>query len=1046
MAKITVETVPFHKPTWSSATLKPGTEATLEVEDSKIKANQFVTFRIRKGNDLVDIVTGKPGEKKAKWTVPNLPERPKLVFDALLCEKPEPGNGFQAVVNRVTSPEAQVKGYKVAITGTDAAFVPKIETLKVDYKIDDPSGAAKKGRIEIWGDRYPTEKPLYTDEFGPANGARSWDSWSGKANAGTFAGKFITPEFSPYRFRIIIGPDEGCVRDPFGAGLGKATSAEAQFEVRFQSIEIQLQKNLPAKVKTALGMDAGQSPVLVIEPRQPTGAFAARDRLPKDLEPTGAAGIGRIRITGKRHTQIGESLNQGYSDAGNPANQGAKTKLHRVADSYMGDNTAPPNGPGGAGHTKYEIEHTLYKRPEIPVELVAKLKSRSAADQYGLFSAHAVGPAVFDVYAEDAYAEWMYSGGIAGAPVPLYDEARTYLKKAAMKVKWGGHDAPEKSGNDPVISHWRQRFVIAHDGDEEVGDTEEPFQKGKNELKVYLNRTPLTRDDAATADNTKAIKLDYAETSNKKIKLRKGLAFQGDVVWIIRTPDAALGYGAVAHWDAFPPGDNCHEYFGGDRGREPTDQLVCGLRKEYSDALAGVAYAARDTINLDPDQVAATKRERVESKAMLPDGNQKGLAGVIFSPSTMAGDKYVLEARLREQPYVRDIGWVADRPVAWNVKGRSGIMVVWRLLTVSASWRMSLKPRTRGLAAGIGEDDPDAAGRPHPGDGRIMNFVRMNEQFANGFSEWIILKANGKVAQPNDEPHQNINFKQYRKFFNDKYAAHKHAAHKGGFYKIPDDAHITNECVRWDHYRETLPPEIPADRQNVATRAIEQLAAGSTSIDAAHEVLRAIHDYETAEGAGADDMDSADLVGPAIPISPDAPKEYLAWVKKKVKDLANEYMDGLIPRIPAPDCMRVLRWPNMYFLDIYSNGDPTVANPMLRLGTAGYCRGSGQAFFFTVGGNPDTFEHEMGHSVFLIHFAAGEITNFGWKHHDHNYPHCLMGYYDAEFTVPLPTPKVGADIVINTGDRVWLCPKCLLKVRGWDEVKLPCNWTHPDVF
>ncbi|MBM4441714.1 MAG: hypothetical protein FJ027_14970, partial [Candidatus Rokubacteria bacterium] len=52
----------------------------------------------------------------------------------------------------------------------------------------------------------------------------------------------------------------------------------------------------------------------------------------------------------------------------------------------------------------------------------------------------------------------------------------------------------------------------------------------------------------------------------------------------------------------------------------------------------------------------------------------------------------------------------------------------------------------------------------------------------------------------------------------------------------------------------------------------------------------------------------------------------------------------------------------------------------------------------------------------------------------------------GSFTVPLPVGKVGGDIAIATNPRAWMCPKCLLKVRGWDEVKLPCNWDHPDVF
>jgi hypothetical protein len=1055
MAKLTIQTAPFQNAVWSSATLDPGTEATLKVDAPKIRAGQNIDFRIFSGNDLIDVISGADAQQSVKWKVPNLPHQPTLKFDAVLREKPGPKNGFTAVIGKLTSGNAQVRGFKLSITKNDEAFVPQTEKIEIEYTVDDTGGAAKKGRYEIWGERYPTNKPLYTENFTPANGARSWKTWDGKANAGILSAKYITPEFSPYRLRIVIGPDQAGVDDEFGAGLARVAAVEKQFEVRFQSIEVRLQAAPANAVKNALGMNAGQIPTLVVEPRHDKGAFAVTNRLPMKTEPAvalgwagggeggatgGRDGIGRIRIAGKRHTQIGDSLNQGYSNAGDPVSLDASVWLHRLTDGYMSPNDAPLAGPGS---TKYDIEKTLYKRPEIPVELVAKLRSRDTVDvtkkRDGLFSKEAVGPALFDVFAEDTYAAWLYDGG--AGPVTIYNQARTYFKNAALKVKWGAHNTPEKSGTDPVISHWQQRFVITADGQEEVGDTTEAFQKTKTELTVYLNRTRLTRDDDATADNAKTIKLDYAETSDKKIKLRKGLAMTGDVVWIIRTPDAALNYTAVADWAAFPPGDNCHTRYGGIRGVAPADDLAGALRKDFSAPLAGsFPYTAANAIDLDPDKVAAAKRERVESQAVTTDGDQKGLAGAIFSPSTMAGDKYVIEGRLRERPYLRDLGWVADRPVAWDVRGRGGTMVVWRLLTISASWRMSLKPHQRDLAVGVGEDDPDVAGRLHPGNGRNMNFVQLNKQGEQAFTEWLILKADGSVAGREEEAHQNVDLDAYRQFFNAKATANE-----AGFYDIPNTAAITNYCVRWDHYRVTLPPGIPANRRRVATKAIESLPKGTTSVDAAVAVFQAITDWNVTHGG---DRLLASLAGAPIPISGLSPAQYEAWVDSKVTEYANEYMDTIMPQIAAPDRMRTLRWPDMYPAWIWSNGDPAVvlANCFINLGTAGYCRGSGQAFFFSLTGNPDTFEHEMGHSLFLIHFAAGSVANFGWKHHDLNYQTCLMGYNSGAFKVPLPAAHVGANVTITTTPRSWMCPKCLMKLRGWDEILLPCHWTHPDVF
>jgi hypothetical protein len=1060
MAKLTVDLGPFRNPEWSAATLKPGEEATLKTEAPKIKAGQYIEFRIWSGTDLVDVVEGADAQSTAKWKVPNLPHRPTLKFDALLKEKPAPKNGFTAVIGKLTSGDAEVKGFSVSISTSDAAFVPQTEKVEFEYTVSDPAGAAKKGRFEIWGERYPSNKPLYTENFTPANGAQSWKTWDGKANAGVLSGKYITPEFSPYRLRIVIGPDQGSVDDEFGAGLAKVAADERQFEVRFQSIEVRLQAKLADPVKDSLGMRAGQVPpqipMLAVEPRHAKGVFADTNRLPKKTEPAVALGwagggegdaaaerdgMGRIRIAGKRHMDVTDSLNQGYSGAGgDPADVDGKVWLNRPGDPYMAPNSKIPPG---AGQTKYDIEKTLYKRPEIPVELVGKLKSRDTVDPVkskdGLFSKEAVGPALFDVFAEDKYVAWLYDAG-GTDPVTLYNEARAYFKKAALTVKWGTEAAPKESGNLAVISHWQERFVIAADGQEEVGDTAAAFQKTKKELTVYLNRTRLTRDDAATADNTQPVKLDYAEISDKKIKLRKGLAVQNDAVWIIRTPDGALGYTAVDRWAAFPPGDNCHERYGGIRGVVPTNDAAGALRKDYSGALAGgFAYTAK--VNLDPDKVDAAKRERVESEAVTADGDEKGLAGAIFSPSTMAGDKYVIEGRLRERPYLRDLGWVADRPVAWDVRGRGGTMVVWRRLAITASWRMPLTTNlASGLAVGVGEVDPAAAGRTHPGTGRSMDFIKLNQQGEKAFTEWVILDKDGNVLGRDQEAHQDVPLDKYLKFFNDKATANE-----AGFYNIPDDAHITNFCVRWDHYRVALPKGIPVDRQNVATKAIEGLPKGSTSRQAAQAVRLAIANWNL---ANVNDLPLADLAGAPIPISGLAPADYEAWVDAEVTKYANAYMDTLMAQINAPKEMRVLRWPDMYPDDIWSNGDPAeaLADCLISLGTAGYCRGNGQAFFFSLVGNPDTFEHEMGHSLLLVHFAAGASHNFGWKHHDLTYPTCLMGYGGHSFKVPLKAVHVGPNVTINTGARAWMCPKCLMKLRGWDEILLPCHWTHPDVF
>ena len=1022
MAKLTVELAPFQKPEWSTTPLKPGEEVTLKTEAPKIKAGQHIEFRILYGTDVVDVVKGQDAQQTAKWTVPNLPHSPKLKFEALLREKPSAKAGIHAVMGKITSAEADVKGFAVTITKIDAAFVPHGEKIEVAYTVSDPGAVAKKGRIEVWGERYPTDKPLYTENFVPAHGAHTWTSWDGKANAGTLSGKYISPEFSPYRVRIIAGVDQGSVDDAFEAGLKKVAAAEKPFEVEFESVRIRLQTSLEGTVQTA--MDTA----LAVESDPPgfKSVFAATGRLPLENE-TGPdrPGKGRIRISSVRHSIIGESLNQGSSSAGDPA----VGDLCRVADAYMDNNSAPL--PVAAGSTKFAVDTPIYTRPELPVEIEARLRSRdpnvNLTPEFGKFDKEAIGAALFEINVDDVYSDDRYTSAGTAAN-------QAYFKNAAMRVKRGTHDTPHNDGAAPVTTYWQERFLIAADGDRDVGDTQLEFVKGSKEITVFLNRTKLVLDQ------------DYTEESNKKIKLKEKLSKKEDVIWIVREPTGAAAPWAVTHWTAFPPGDNCREHYGGIAGKLPTDEMVVTLRKAFSGGPLGTepivgkganVFPFANWIDLDPNKVDAAKREWVESQAVTDGSAKQGLAGVLFSPSVIGGDDYVLEAALRQCPYRRNLGCVSGRPIDRSVKGKTGTMTVWRVATISESWRMPLTG-TGGLSPGVGEQDGVLAGRAHSGDGRSVDFLRFNQVNALGFTEWLIVPPGAAGT----EPHRDVNLgaanaADYRHFFNGKAAA-------DGFYNLANAAAVTEKFVRWDHYRKRLPPNVPANRRKVVSFDIHNhVARGALPSDAANSADAAITAWEGAHGVGAAD---AGAIAPAvsIPISTWTPDEYRTWVKGECKKVANEYMDILIPQQANPRTQKMLRWPELYE-DVWDDGTPGAMNTT-GLTLAGYCRGSGQAFFFSVGGNADTFEHEMGHSLLLAHFAAASATNFCWKHHDHGTPSCLMGYHNKSFTVPLPAAAVGAPIPINTGARGAPCSKCLLKLRGWNEEKLPCNWTHPDVF
>jgi hypothetical protein len=443
-------------------------------------------------------------------------------------------------------------------------------------------------------------------------------------------------------------------------------------------------------------------------------------------------------------------------------------------------------------------------------------------------------------------------------------------------------------------------------------------------------------------------------------------------------------------------------------------------------------------IRLDPHTVSvAADREQVESEAITKDGAQQGLSGILFSPSTMAGDRYAVHAVVSMAAYARTLGYEQSRDQEVWAKGKTGQLTTWRLATITASWRMP-PVGTNAMAAGVGEQDVALATRAHPGDGRNMNFADINTRYEYGFTEWVMKMKDGEGT----EPHQNIDLLKYRKYFNDKFNAGE-----GGFYELKTNADVTEHFSHWEPFTVELPKPLAVNRVAVANWAIENLCdRGADPIAVAGAVHQAIVDYDLANTAVAADADPTANKFSA-PLTARNQNAYKTWVKAKCKSLANDYMDVLIPQLNPADSMRVMRWPKLYWNRAWlANNGTGTAGVFDSLGIGGYCRGSGQAFFFSISGQATTFQHEMGHSLFLAHFAAGGVTNFAWKHHDHGYSNCMMGYNTGDFTVPLPAAAVGAAIRIQTNPRDQLCPKCLMKVRGWKEDVLPCNWDHPDVF
>jgi hypothetical protein len=1056
MAKVTIETAPFQHPAWPQALLKPGTDATLKVDAPKIKGDQHVEFRIRNGADLVDVVVGAAGQQTATWKVPNLSSRPALQFDALLKQKPTPQNGFHAVLNKATSPPSQVTGFTVSIGNMDGCFVPHAEMLHVAYTVADVNGVAQAGRVEVWGERYPTNKPVYFGPIAYANGVNNWNTWNGTPND-TKYGAYLTPEFSPYRLRIIVGPDQGSVDDPFGAGLGKVAVAEKEFEVKFESVNIRIQVGI---TETASGAPANAgytlAQALAIEPYNHDGTYAHLGRLPTSRP---NAEVGRIRIPMACHQYSSAWLDQGGLG---------------ITDNYFSAHDQAKRSKDGA----------FYNRPEIPIEFELHLRSRDLnannAPNFGVFDKEVIGPAKLEPYAEDTYLPAVYDGN---------DVTNVFWRKSVFKIKKGTHKIPVNSGNGgipaigipakvPVFDYWQYRKAVPADGTINVdldnfdaNDKTYHYEPGKNELTIYLNRTRLVLGkDQAALDKGQA---DYIEVDYHSIKLRSNFTKANDILWIVRVAD---GVTDAPDWNVFPPGTNCHRWYGGVRGSDPTNGL---LKKGYSAPVGtepvigkingAYAYETNNFINLKPaPKVPDNRQERVEVSAIVAAGNQQGLAGVLFSPSFTAGDSYTLHAYVDAAPYERNLGWVEPKPA---IDAKTGRLTVWRVMTIAKSIRLPNKG-SNGLAGNVGTDGPvghdpetlvaNRAAAGHIGDGRNMDVAKLNTSYAIAFNEWTIKLPIGPEA-PAGDPHKDANLATYRGAYNGLPLG-------AGKVNMNGNGKVRNEFIPYDHYRVSLPKNFPPNRLRAGANKIATLPQGLSSITACVAVRDHIN------GLAADDPALNPGVQP-IPVSPLGSKAYEDDVKGIVDANYGTLMDALTPQAAQPKVMQVIRWPKLYDYQIVVRWIDKLSTSW----TTGFSSGNSQSFFETHGADSSLFGHEMGHSVDLMHFVAG---NFCYKHHHLLQADCMMSYdWKIGFIVAPATPAgpTGGAATVDTGwphtvpnplpdnssilagtpagatciqfgplrpapRSDYPCAKCALKLRGWQEERIPCAWKHPDLF
>jgi hypothetical protein len=871
------------------------------------------------------------------------------------------------------------------------------------------------------------------------------------------SGKYITPEFSPYKVRIVIGPDSASVKDPQGAGQGKVAIAETHFEISVLSVKIRIQEG----IKEAAKLDEYKlKDVLVIDPRGGNGDYAHTAKLPKSTE------TARVRVPMSRHVARTEDFTQGGNAIGN---------------AYM-----------NAGPTKFAIDANYYTRPELPIEFEPHLKSRDATvnndvNKRGLFEKDALGPLKIEPVAEDFYVAARYPDGGA-----LATDQR-YFKNAAFKIKQGTHAAPFHNANDvPEHENWQARIPVTVDGTQDFTITtfnatsDCGYQAGADELTVYLNRALVT--GAGTREMGGYTKLDLSALGNDteldngtkdyreipaggpgpsvQIRLAPNFTKNGDVVWVVRASGAS-----APTWNKFPPGPNCHDYYGGVRGIVPSADLSNYFRSAYSPDPGGThhpivgkttgTYPYTAYVNLRPaTAVPQNQQERVEI-SVLTSGSKLGLAGVLFSPSWICGDSYVLHAWVEHQPYERNLGFIQPKPKV--VDSKTGQITVWRRLQFKKSMRMPLTG-TAGLNPGVGMGADALA--PYRGDGLNMNITAMNVQYADAFHEWTI---------PDKTPvHQNVNLKKYRKAHN------LFSTGLAGKVPLNRNSDIRNQMARYDSYREQLPPGVALP--NLATNIVNAQPVGTPS----QAVGIAINN--AAGGIVVDPPLTAGIAA-ALPVYGGGADDYFMNAMGRWDTIVHGVVDVLTPVDAQPRKMNVVRWQNLHetnFWNDLTGGVVAVCN----LTWEGECMGDGNSIFLAANISATLFAHEMGHSAFLAHFIGMDVN---WKHHDLNTPGCLMSYNFTRGWIwkpggavgpsgaaagpgvePWPLAYGGTDVehgwphrdrnpataspahplgvrenCIRYGRNLALggfCAKCILKLSGWDEEKLPAAWLHPDLF
>jgi hypothetical protein len=260
--------------------------------------------------------------------------------------------------------------------------------------------------------------------------------------------------------------------------------------------------------------------------------------------------------------------------------------------------------------------------------------------------------------------------------------------------------------------------------------------------------------------------------------------------------------------------------------------------------------------------------------------------------------------------------------------------------------------------------------------------------------------------------------------------------------------------IRNTHPTPNVP--FPANRVGVASWTVDNLCAkGDNWTDVAAAIQNQINQWNANNGGagGADHVYGGTII-PASPVG-DSDGDYVFFCLSVWNPIAQPIVDHFTPKEANPKAVNLIRWKYLH-------------DQSFGVTWEGQSMGDTQALIHSGRASTTLYSHEMGHAMHLIHFLGG---NFGWKHHDLNFPQCMMSYSHMTHRIAKPGGAVGANgaslenggwphQIGTTGNysinfptlrsqNIALdkpCARCMLKLQGWNEEVLPAAWSHPDLF